>query len=365
MDAMDRSPGPLKGPAVGNTSESVAGPAGADSTREGMPGETPLSLLEAALNGVIEGQERIVRLALTCMLARGHLLLEDAPGTGKTTLSRALAQASGLEFRRVQMTADLMPTDITGARIPMLGGPGPGHPASDEPALRLVPGPVFCEVLLADELNRTPPRTQSALLEAMAEGSVTIEGETHPLPDPFFVVATQNPMEFAGTYPLPESQLDRFMMRLAPGYPPRESERNMLRSRRSNDPLEGLVSAIDRAQLEQAMAQVLAVAVPEPVEDYLLDLVASTRQRDQFLLGASPRAALDLDRAARAFAWLEGRDFVTPDDVRFLAIHVLAHRLVPRDMSSAAGAEECEALLGAVLDQVAAPQIGADGSLST
>lgn len=366
MDAMDRSPGPLEGHTVENASgiegDSIAPPRGqAQPLETGM--STPLSALEKALNGVIEGQERVVRLALTCLLARGHLLLEDAPGTGKTTLSRALAQASGLEFRRVQMTADLMPTDITGARIPAFGMAG-GSPVSDGPALRLVPGPIFSEVVLADELNRTPPRTQSALLEAMAEGSVTIEGETHPLPDPFFVVATQNPMEFAGTFPLPESQLDRFMMRLAPGYPSRDSERRMLQSRRSVDPLDGLASAIERQELERAMAEVLDVAVPAPVEEYLLDLVAATRVRDQFLLGASPRAALDLDRAARAFAWIDGRDFVTPDDVRYLAIPVLAHRLVPREIAASASAEECEALLGAVLDQVAAPKIGADGSLS-
>ncbi len=363
MDAMDRSPGPLRGHAVGNESGPPAGPPRAETPRGPQAG-APLTDLETALNGVIEGQERIVRLALTCLLARGHLLLEDAPGTGKTTLSRALAQASGLEFRRVQMTADLMPTDITGARIPMLGGPGAEGFSPGQPSLRLVPGPIFSEVVLADELNRTPPRTQSALLEAMAEGSVTIEGETHPLPSPFFVVATQNPLEFAGTYPLPESQLDRFMMRLAPGYPSRDSERRMLRSRRSEDPLDGLSCAIERAELETAMANVLDVAVPAPVEEYLLDLVAATRQRDQFLLGASPRAALDLDRAARAFASIDGRDFVTPDDVRYLAVPVLAHRLVPREMVSSAAAEECEALLGAVLDQVTAPTIGADGSLS-
>lgn len=360
MDAMDRSPSRLEGPLEGQTVENAPGVEGGAPAGPGAP----LSALEAALNGVIEGQERIVRLSLTCLLARGHLLLEDAPGTGKTTLSRALAQASGLEFRRVQMTADLMPTDITGARIPTFAGSGGGPASPDGPALRLVPGPIFSEVVLADELNRTPPRTQSALLEAMAEGSVTIEGETHPLPDPFFVVATQNPMEFAGTYPLPESQLDRFMMRLAPGYPSRDSERRMLQSRRSVDPLEGLTSAIQRPELEQAMAKVLDVAVPAPVEEYLLDLIAATRVRDQFLLGASPRAALDLDRAARAFAWIDGRDFVTPDDVRYLAIPILAHRLVPRDMAASSGAEECEALLGAVLDQVSAPKIGVDGSLS-
>lgn len=326
----------------------------------------PLARLQDALGRVLEGQWGSIHLSLTCLVARGHLLLEDAPGTGKTTLARAIARASGLQFRRVQMTADLMPSDITGAHYPVLDGAARG--AAADPAgplragFRLVRGPIFGEVVLADELNRTPPRTQSALLEAMAEGSVTIEGETHALPDPFFVVATQNPAEFAGTFPLPESQLDRFMMRVAPGYPAREAERRMLRARRGGDPLAELGAVVTREELRAAMDAATAVHVAPAVEDYLLDVVAATRDGEQFVLGASPRAALDLEAAARARALLDGRDFVIPDDVRRLAPSVLAHRLVPRDMVGP-GADASLALFEAVLDGVPAPRLAEDGSL--
>lgn len=331
---------------------------------DAAPGsEQPLAALEAALRGVLEGQERTIRLALTCLLARGHLLLEDAPGTGKTTLSRAIARATGLEFRRVQMTADMMPSDITGARYPAADLDRPGQSAGRlEPRFHFVPGPVFGELVLADELNRTPPRTQSALLEAMAERSVTIEGETHPLPDPFFVVATQNPAEFAGTFPLPESQLDRFMMRLSPGYPSRDAERRVLRARRGDDPLEHLSAVMGREELREAMELAGRVHVAPPVEEYLLDLVAATRDAEQFELGASPRATLDLDAAARAHAHLDGRSVVIPSDVRDLAPAVLGHRVVPRDMV-APGSAHAIALLEAQLDAVAAPRLEDDGSL--
>lgn len=325
------------------------------------PAESPLGALEGALRQVLEGQGTTIRRALTCLLARGHLLLEDAPGTGKTTLSRAIARATGLDFRRIQMTADLMPSDVTGARYPVLERQE-GAAAPTEPRFRLVPGPVFGELVLADELNRTPPRTQSALLEAMAERSVTIEGETHALPEPFFVVATQNPGEFSGTFPLPESQLDRFMMRLSPGYPPRAAELRILRARRGGDPLDELEAALDRDALLRAMDAVAEVHVAAPVEDYLLDLVAATRDPEHYLLGASPRATLDLDAASRAYAYLDGRDVVLPDDVRTLAGPVLAHRLVSRDMHGA-GAESALELLDALLDQVPAPRLESDGSL--
>lgn len=329
-----------------------------------------LAALRGALAGVLRGQDEVLELALACLLARGHLLLEDAPGTGKTTLARALAQATGLQFSRIQMTADLLPSDVTGARYPMAapGGAGadgtgdqvaPGGLAHGE--FRFIPGPLFTQVLLADELNRTPPRTQSALLESMAEGRVTVEGEEHPLPDPFFVVATQNPAEFAGTFPLPESQLDRFMMRLAPGYPGRDAERAMLRDRRRIDPLAELSPAISEGDLQAALRAVESVEVAPAVEEYLLDLVQATRRDPAFVVGASPRATLDLDRASRALAHLDGRRHVVPEDIHRLTGPVLAHRLILRDESYESGAAEEE--LARLVAGVDAPQLAPDGSL--
>ncbi|MEM1451649.1 MAG: MoxR family ATPase [Planctomycetota bacterium] len=322
-----------------------------------------LAPLLEGVESALEGQRETIELAVGCLVAGGHLLLEDLPGTGKTTLARALALASGLEFRRVQMTADLLPADVTGARYPVLGPPAAtqGDPAGAPPELRFLPGPLFSQVVLADELNRTPPRTQSALLEAMAERHVTVEGERHDLPAPFFVVATQNPIEFAGTFPLPESQLDRFMMRLAPGYPDRDAERRMLRERRERVPIEELSARIDANDLVDAQRAVDDVIVAAPVEDYLLDIVDATRTSSEFALGASPRAALDLDRAARALALLDGREFVVAEDVKRLAVPVLAHRLVLRDATHDGTDQRHE--LAILVDDLDAPRLGPDGAL--
>ena len=317
-----------------------------------------LHALRTTLEGVLEGQRETIEGALACLLAGGHLLLEDAPGTGKTTLARALAAAVGLDFRRIQMTADLLPTDITGASMPVFDS---ADRRLQAPEFRFVKGPIFGEVVLADELNRTPPRTQSALLEAMAERSVTIDGESHSLPDPFFVIATQNASDFAGTFPLPESQLDRFMMRLVPGYPSRDAERRMLRERRGQDPLDGVQPAIERPTLRAAIALVDDVVIAEPIEEYLLDIVRATRSSDEFTLGASPRAALDLDRVSRALAALDGRDFVTPTDVKEMAIPVLGHRVMLRDVSR--DLDLADSVLSGIVESIPTPQLAPDGSL--
>ena len=323
----------------------------------GSPPGSPQGLrpLLDGVGAVLEGQSDTIELAVACLIAGGHLLLEDVPGTGKTTLAKALAMASGLDFSRVQMTADLLPADVTGARYPVLES-GPGTPR-----FRFMPGPLFSQVVLADELNRTPPRTQSALLEAMSEGHVTVEGEQHDLPTPFFVVATQNPIEFAGTFPLPESQLDRFMMRLIPGYPDRAAERRMLQSRRDRTPLAEVAACTDAESILAARAAVDEVHVADPIEEYLLDIVASTRTSPDFVLGASPRGALDLDRAARALAVLDGRDHVVPEDVRRLAIPVLAHRIVLHDATH--DGTDTRHALAALVDTIPAPQLGPDGTL--
>jgi len=299
----------------------------------------------AALGAVLLGKDPQLELAVACLVARGHLLLEDVPGTGKTTLGRALAAVFGLDFKRVQFTADLLPSDLIGLGIPNVRG---------ELAFR--PGPLFAQVVLADELNRTPPRTQSALLEAMSEGHISVDGVRHQLPDPFLVIATQNPADFEGTYPLPESQLDRFLVRTRLGYPTPASERALLRSRRGTSPVTE-VRCVGRGPLLAAMAAVQSVRVDSRIEDDLLAIVRLTRESRAFDLGASPRAALDLDRFARALAVVDGRSYCVPDDVRRAAVPVLAHRLVPSErlMLEFGGPDPVEALLQSELAGLALP----------
>ena len=278
-----------------------------------------LSRLVDQISTIIVGKRTQIEDCVACMLAGGHLLIEDVPGVGKTTLAHALAMSLGLRFSRVQFTADLMPSDLTGVSI---------YERSKE-SFVFHPGPLFAQILLADEINRASPKTQSALLEAMEEKQVTVEGATRPLPSPFFVIATQNPLDQLGTFALPESQLDRFLMRISLGYPDRASERQLLAGQDRRDLVEHLPSLLSPAELQQLQQQVLQVHAADPLLDYVQDLVAATRSGRWFLQGLSPRAGIAVVRAAKAQALLSGRDYVAPDDVQAILAQTVAHRLVP------------------------------------
>lgn len=280
-----------------------------------------LQRLQQNLSRVIQTQPHNLKLLLVTLLCRGHLLLEDAPGLGKTTLARALAQSLQLRIKRLQCTPDLMPSDITGISVYN----------SEEHKFHFMPGPVFSNVLLADEINRATPRTQSALLEAMAEGTVTADRKTYQLPNPFMVLATQNPVEFSGTYPLPEAQLDRFFMRISLGYPDEQQEVAMLLAQQSGHPLDKLQAVMTEQQLLALQVLVEKVTLNEAMVCYISQLVRATREHKQVRLGASPRGSLALMRAARAMAILSGKKAVTPEMVRPLLEPVLAHRLIFRD----------------------------------
>ena len=292
----------------------------------------------AQLNTVVVGKPAQVQDGVTCLLAGGHLLIEDVPGVGKTTLAHALARTFGLQFSRVQFTADLMPSDLSGVSV------------YDRGQERFVfhPGPVFAQVLLADEINRASPKTQSALLEAMEEKQVSVEGETRALPWPFFVIATQNPHDQLGTYALPESQLDRFLMRISLGYPERAAERELLAGHGRRDMLETLPALLNAQELAALQQAVGRVHVAEPLLDYVQDLIAATRNGRWFLQGLSPRAGIALMRAARAQALIAGRDYVAPDDVQAILPQCVAHRMVPVSDAGRGAVEQVRAMIDAV-----------------
>jgi len=303
--------------------------------------------LQAAIESVIKGKPEAVRLAIVTLIAGGHLLVEDVPGVGKTTLAHALARAIDCPFQRIQFTSDLLPSDVIGLSIYNQ------HTGIFE----WKPGPVFASVVLADEINRTTPKTQSALLEAMAEGHITVEGVTHPLPAPFIVIATQNPIEHHGTYPLPESQMDRFMLRLRIGYPGSEDEKQILRDRERAEPLDQLRAVMSGEDILDLQRSVSEVSVDDALVDYLMRIVAATRDSEMLDLGVSPRGTLALFRAAQALALTEDRAYCVPDDIKRLVLPVFAHRLVvsSRFSSSLRRSEEAEAVLKEIMKSVSVP----------
>jgi len=307
-----------------------------------------VSRLQEAVERVIRGKPEEVRLAIVTLLAGGHLLVEDVPGVGKTTLAQALARGLNCTFQRIQFTSDLLPSDVIGLSV------------YDERAggFEFKPGPIFANVVLADEINRTTPKTQSALLEAMAEGHVTVEGTTHALGAPFMVVATQNPVEHHGTYPLPESQVDRFMLRLRLGYPAFEVEKQILRDREQGDPLAELRPVLAAADVLELQAGVQGVAVDDALVDYLMRIVAATRDSEMLDLGVSPRGTLALFRAAQALALTDGRDYCVPDDVKRLILPVFAHRLVVNSRFSSSlhrRSDEAAEVLREIMKTVSVP----------
>jgi len=300
--------------------------------------------VSAAVQTVISGKAAEVRLALTVLLAAGHILIEDVPGVGKTQLAKALARSIDCSVRRVQFTPDLLPSDITGV-------------SAYNQELRefeFKPGPVFANIVLGDEINRASPKTQSALLESMEERQVTVDGSTYQLERPFMVIATQNPVEMEGTYPLPEAQRDRFMCRIAIGYPDRDSELSMLDSHGSSSPLDDLKPVAHAADIRALVAAVRDVHVSAAIRRYIIDLASATRTSPELRLGASPRAALHLLRATRAYAALDERDFVIPDDVQALAVPVLAHRLLP-SAEAMVGRELPDQVLSAIVRRLPLP----------
>src|SRR5947209_16456978 len=303
---------------------------------------TLLSRLLDNIGSVVLGKPEVIKLAVVALLAEGHVLVEDVPGVGKTLLARAMAASIDCSFRRLQFTPDLLPSDILGSSV--------YNAASGEFIFK--PGPIFANVILADEINRTTPRTQSALLEAMGDAQVSVEGKTYPLEPPFLVLATQNPFEFEGTYVLPESQLDRFMIRIRMGYPVRAEERQILTSHRRGEPVETLRPVLTTADVLALQRSVRSVRVDDAIADYMLDLVHATRESEDLHVGVSTRGALTLYRAVQGLALVSGRDYVVPDDVKALAVPVLAHRVIGKSFLQAGEFGASEAIVRDLLDRL-------------
>ena len=303
-----------------------------------MNAQQKLKSLVDQLNTVIVGKPTQTQDCVACLLAAGHLLIEDVPGVGKTTLAHALARTFGLQFSRVQFTSDLMPSDLSGVAI---------YERAKEQFV-FHPGPLFAQVLLADEINRASPKTQSALLEAMEEKQVSVDGETRALPTPFFVIATQNPHDQVGTYALPQSQMDRFLMRISLGYPDRAAERELLTGRDRRDLVDALPSLLDAGELQELQQQVQAIHAAAPLLDYMQDLIAATRNGQWFQTGLSPRAGIAVLRCAKAQALLCGRDYVAPDDVQAILAQTVAHRLTPLRDAGRGAVEQVRAMIDAV-----------------
>ena len=306
-----------------------------------------IALLQQNVERVIRGKSEVVQLCIAALLAKGHILLEDVPGVGKTTLAHALARSLSLSFQRIQFTSDLLPADIVGITIYK----------QEQQEFEFVSGPIFTHVLLADEINRATPKTQSALLEAMSEGMITIEKNRLPLPDPFLVIATQNPVEHVGTYPLPESQLDRFLMKLTIGYPNTTDEKKLLRAGGAQDALEHLEPVLDAVEVRELQEQVGSIHMNEALIDYLMAIVHTTRTHDEVALGVSTRGALTYFKACQALAMVSGRDFVIPEDVKRLAGPVLSHRILMKERRSLRGDSTPEArFIARIVNDVPVPR---------
>jgi MoxR-like ATPase len=311
------------------------------------PANSRLAELQESIARVVKGKEDAIQLALITLLARGHLLIEDVPGVGKTTLAQALARSFHCTFQRIQFTSDMLPSDVIGVSV--------FDPVRQ--AFEFKPGPIFANVVLADEINRTTPKTQSALLEAMSEAQITVDNHTHQLPEPFLVVATQNPIEHHGTYPLPESQLDRFLMRIRMGYPSKASEKEIVRNGSGAPAAAPPVAGLDAAEVLTMQEAVKLVRVDESLLDYALEIVERTRNSEQLNLGVSPRGVVMLHRAAQARAFLEDRDYCLPDDFKNLILPVFAHRVVvsSRYVSTRKKSAQAEAILDEILETVRVP----------